>query len=103
MNSQPHHFMKTARTALIIPVILGLLVNSRFLACAESACNIAVRLDVLTIATNKTKTGFPPLILDYQNPIIYFQRKIDTNVVISVHYSGMSEGMDPQPQHEDKD
>ena len=33
-------------------------------------------MDCLTVATNRTKTGFPPLLIDYQNPAIYFQKYV---------------------------
>ncbi|MEI7733782.1 MAG: hypothetical protein WCO56_29725, partial [Verrucomicrobiota bacterium] len=43
---------------------------------AAAACGLEVRLDVITVATNYTKVGFPALVRDPQNPTIYFGKEI---------------------------
>ena len=59
--------------------LLGLLIASAPVARATSSCDIAIRLDALTVSSNSTRTGFPPLLPDHQNPTIFFRKKVDIN------------------------
>src|SRR6266496_767766 len=57
--------------------LFGLVLATAPAAQATSSCDIAIRLDALTVSSNITKIAFPPLLPDHQNPTVFFRKKVD--------------------------
>src|SRR5258706_474506 len=52
-------------------------------AHTASSCDIAIRLDAVMVSSNITKVGFPSLLDDFQNPVIFFRKKLEAGVSLN--------------------
>jgi RHS repeat-associated protein len=50
---------------------------------ALNSCDVKLRLDAVTVSSNFSAVGFPPLTTNLQNPAIYFSKKVETEVRIN--------------------
>src|SRR5213593_2281624 len=66
-----------------VPTLLSLLLISAPLAQAVSSCEVAIRLDALTVSSNISKVGFPAFIPDRQNPTVFFRKTVNTRQTLN--------------------
>ena len=62
--------------SLVVCLAAALWLLSTPAARSANACEWVVRLDAVMVSSNQTAVGFPPLLPEPQNPMLFYTRKV---------------------------